>query len=189
MRKYMYDNKLPFAIKYIPESLCWTEVPATNEVLIRQRVRWARGLIQTLNLHKNMFFNKKYGKTAFLILPYFFAFEFMVPILELIGVIILILCFLFVDVNYEFFFYLTFLVYMFYLTITIISIVLDEILYKNYANVKELLILLVMAIIEPFVYHPVNVYASLKGYWHFFRQKEQAWGNMQRQGFNTVKKK
>jgi len=189
MRKYMYDNKLPFAIKYIPESLCWTEVPATNEVLIRQRVRWARGLIQTLNLHKNMFFNKKYGKTAFLILPYFFAFEFMVPILELIGVIIIILCFLFVDVNYEFFFYLTFLVYMFYLTITIISIVLDEILYKNYANVKELLILLVMAIIEPFVYHPVNVYASLKGYWHFFRQKEQAWGNMQRQGFNTVKKK
>ncbi|WP_026705507.1 glycosyltransferase family 2 protein [Flavobacterium soli] len=188
MRKHMHENQLEFAIKYIPESLCWTEVPATKEVLIRQRVRWARGLIQTLYLHKNMFFKKKYGKTAFLILPYFFAFEFMVPILELIGVIVIIACFFFLDFNYEFFLYLTLLVYLFYLTITIISIFLDELLYKNYANLKELLILIFMAIIEPFVYHPVNVYASLKGYWHFFRQKEQSWGNMQRQGFNTIKK-
>jgi cellulose synthase/poly-beta-1,6-N-acetylglucosamine synthase-like glycosyltransferase len=188
MRKHMYDNKIPFSIKYIPESLCWTEVPATREVLIRQRVRWARGLIQTLYLHKNMFFNKKYEKTAFLILPYFFAFEFMVPILEFIGVVVIIICLFFLDINYTMFFYLTFLVYMFYLIITIISIFLDELLYKNYANLKELLILICMAIIEPFVYHPVNVYASLKGYLHFFRQKEQSWGNMQRQGFNKVQK-
>lgn len=189
MRKHMYENNLSFAIKYIPESLCWTEVPATKEVLIRQRVRWARGLIQTLYLHKNLFFNKKYGKTAFLILPYFFAFEFMVPILELLGVIVIILCVCFLDINYEMFFYLTFAVYMFYLIITIISIFLDELLYKNYANLKEILILILMAIIEPIVYHPVNVYASLKGYMHFFRQKEQSWGNMQRQGFNTPIKK
>ena len=189
MRKYMYDNNLQFAIKYIPESLCWTEVPATREILIRQRVRWARGLIQTLYLHKNLFFNRKYGKTAFLILPYFFAFEFMVPILELLGIIVILLCVFFWGINYEMFFYLTFAVYMFYLIITIISIFLDELLYKNYANLKEILILILMAIIEPFVYHPVNVYASLKGYLHFFRQKEQSWGNMQRQGFNTPIKK
>ena len=74
MRKYMYDNKLPFLIKYIPESLCWTEVPDTKEVLIRQRTRWARGLIQTLYLHRKMFFNPKYGKTGFLILPFFLIF-------------------------------------------------------------------------------------------------------------------
>lgn len=188
MRKHMYDNNLNFSIKYIPESLCWTEVPASREVLIRQRVRWARGLIQTLFLHKNIFFNPKYGKTAFLILPYFFFFEFLVPILELIGIIVLIASFIFLDVNYVFFLYLTLMVYLFYLIITIVSIFVDDLLYKNYANLKELLILILMAMIEPIVYHPVNVYASLKGYWHFFRQKEQSWGNMQRQGFNTIKK-
>jgi len=189
MRKHMYDNGLSFAIKYIPESLCWTEVPATREVLIRQRVRWARGLIQTLYLHRNLFFKKKYGKLAFMILPYFFAFEFLVPILELLGVIVIILCIFFLDINFEMFFYLTFAVYMFYLTITIISIFLDDLLYKNYANLKEIMILIFMAMIEPIVYHPVNVYASLKGYMHFFRQKEQLWGNMQRQGFNVPIKK
>jgi hypothetical protein len=42
-----------------------------------------------------------------------------------------------------------------------------------------------MAIIEPFVYHPFNVFASLKGYWNFYRQKEQKWGVMVRKGFQT----
>ena len=188
MRKYMYDNKLPFSIQYIPESLCWTEVPATREVLIRQRVRWARGLVQTFNLHKNIFFNPKYGKTGFLIFPYFFFFEFLIPILELIGVIILILGFFILKVNYNNFLYLSLMVYLFYLILTFISILLDDIIYKNYANTKEIIALVLMAIIEPFFYHPVNVYASLKGYYHFFRQKEQSWGNMQRQGFTTAKK-
>jgi cellulose synthase/poly-beta-1,6-N-acetylglucosamine synthase-like glycosyltransferase len=188
MRKYMYEKKLDFTVKYIPESLCWTEVPATREVLIRQRVRWARGLIQTLSLHKDVFFNPKYGRTAFLIFPYFFAFEFLVPILELIGIIVLIASFIFLNINYEAFLYLTLSVYFFYLNITIISILLDDILYKHYTNMKEIFILILIAIIEPICYHPVNVYASLKGYYHFFRQKEQAWGNMQRQGFNIEKK-
>jgi cellulose synthase/poly-beta-1,6-N-acetylglucosamine synthase-like glycosyltransferase len=188
MRKYMYDNKLPFSIQYIPESLCWTEVPATREVLIRQRVRWARGLIQTLYLHKKIFFNPKYSKTGFLIFPYFFLFEFMIPILEFIGIIVLIIVFCTLDVNYTNFIYLSFMVYLFYLIITFISIFLDDLIYKNYANTKEIIALIAMAIIEPFCYHPVNVYASLKGYYHFFRKKEQSWGNMQRQGFNTVPK-
>ena len=185
MRKYMYDNKLDFSVKYIPESLCWTEVPGNREILIRQRVRWARGLIQTLNLHKDMFFNPKYGRTGFLIFPYFFAFEFLVPILEAIGFITLIISLFYLNINYESFLYLTIAVYLFYLNLTIISILLDEILYKHYSSVKEILILIMTAIIEPIFYHPINVYASLKGYYHFFRQKEQAWGNMQRQGFNT----
>lgn len=188
MRKYMYEKKLDFSVKYIPESLCWTEVPGTKEILIRQRVRWARGLVQTLNLHKDIFFNPKYGRTAFLIFPYFFAFEFLVPILEVIGIIVLIVSFLFLSINYEIFLYVTLAVYLFYLNLTIISILLDDILYKHYTSVKEILILILTAIIEPIFYHPVNVYASIKGYYHFFRQKEQAWGNMQRQGFNVEKK-
>jgi hypothetical protein len=46
-----------------------------------------------------------------------------------------------------------------------------------------------MAAIEPFVYHPITVYASLKGYWLFFRKKEQNWGVMVRKGYATPTKK
>jgi len=188
MRKYMHLKKIPFAIKYIPESLCWTEVPATKEVLIRQRVRWARGLIQTLYLHKTIFLNPKYKITGLLIFPYFFFFEFLIPILELIGVIILVLGLFILNINYVYFLYLSLTVYLFYLIITFISILLDDVIYKNYSNSKEIIALIGMAMIEPFCYHPITVYASLKGYYHFFTQKEQIWGNMQRQGFSKPEK-
>lgn len=188
MRKYMHETHQKFKILYIPESLCWTEVPATKEVLIRQRVRWSRGLIQTLNLHKNMLFRPKYGKTGFLILPYFFLFEFLVPILELLGIISLVVAYFFLDFNIGYFFKVTGIVYLFYLLVTFLSVLWDEWFYGHYASWKELMNLIIKAVIEPIVYHPFSLYASIKGYVHFFTNKEAKWGNMQRQGFLTNKK-
>lgn len=189
MRKYMHDTNEKFLIQYIPESLCWTEVPGTKKVFLRQRIRWARGLIQTLYLHRKMFLNPKYGRTAFVVLPFFFSFEFLVPIIEFLGVITLVVSLVFGLVDFQYLLIVSTIVYLFYLSITIISILIDEILYKSYANYKELLILVGMAIIEPLVYHPVNVYASLKGYWYFFSQKEQKWGVMVRKGYEKPVKK
>ncbi|GHB50393.1 glycosyltransferase family 2 protein [Mongoliitalea lutea] len=189
MRKYMCDNQMPFEITYIPESLCWTEVPATREVLIRQRVRWARGLIQTLYLHRDMLFRPKYGRTAFLILPYFWLYEFLVPILEVLGLTALILSFFLIDVNTAYFIKATGVVYLFYLTVTLLSVLWDELFYGHYSRKREVFQLVWKAVLEPIAYHPFNVYASMKGYYHFLTNKEQKWGNMQRQGFTTAKKK
>ncbi|HEX9600356.1 MAG TPA: glycosyltransferase family 2 protein, partial [Mariniflexile sp.] len=89
MRKVMYDKKEKFKISYIPESLCWTEVPPNLKILMRQRIRWARGLIQTMVIHKKMFFNPKYGRTSWFALPYFFLFEFLAPIIEAFGMLLI----------------------------------------------------------------------------------------------------
>ena len=50
-------------------------------------------------------------------------------------------------------------------------------------------ILIAMVFIEPIVFHPMTVYASLKGYWHFLIKKEQKWGVQSRQGFDNSEKK
>lgn len=188
IRKLMHQKKEPFLIKYIPESLCWTEVPSTMEIFMRQRVRWARGLIQTLYLHRKMIFNPKYKKTGLLAMPHYLFFEFMVPIIELTGVIVLLLDIFFFGLNYDFLLIVSLFIYLFYTCITLISIYLDQKIHKQYANIKEIITLIAMVFIEPFVYHPINIYASLKGYWHFLINKEKKWGVMTRQGFNTVKK-
>jgi len=39
MSKYMLETKQEYAIRYIPQSLCWTEGPSTLKVLKRQRIR------------------------------------------------------------------------------------------------------------------------------------------------------
>ena len=187
MRKLMHERKEDFLIKYIPESLCWTEVPSDKTVFLRQRVRWARGLVQTLYLHKKMFLNPKYGKTGLITMPHYFLFEFFVPILEVLGLIILALDIIFFSVNYEFLLIVSVFVYFFYTTITLISIYLDQLLYKQYASIRELSTLILMVFLEPFLYHPINVYASLKGYIHFLTNKEKKWGTMTRQGFINAK--
>jgi cellulose synthase/poly-beta-1,6-N-acetylglucosamine synthase-like glycosyltransferase len=185
MRKLMHDKKEKFLIIYIPESLCWTEVPGSLTVFLRQRVRWARGLVQTLYLHKSIFLNPRYGITGLIIFPYYVFFEFAVPILEIIGLIVLIIDILFFDINYNFLLIASSFVYLFYITITLVSIFLDQVIYKHYSGIKEVIILIIMVFIEPFVFHPLNVFASLKGYWHFLKQKEQSWGVMTRKGFNN----
>jgi cellulose synthase/poly-beta-1,6-N-acetylglucosamine synthase-like glycosyltransferase len=184
MRKLMHQKKEKFLIIYIPESLCWTEVPASMKIFLRQRVRWARGLVQTLYLHKSMIFNPKYGLTGLVILPYYVFFEFAVPVLEFLGLTVLIIDLLFFDINYNFLFIASTFVYLFYITITLISVFLDQLIYKHYTGIKEVVILIAMIFIEPVVFHPINVFASIKGYWNFFRQKEQSWGVQVRQGFN-----
>lgn len=184
MRKLMHQKKEEFLIIYIPESLCWTEVPDSMAVFLRQRVRWARGLIQTLYLHKKVFLNPKYGITGLIVFPFYLFFEFAVPLLEILGLTVLTLDLLFFDINYNFLLTASFFVYLFYISITLMSIFLDQLIYKHYTGIKEIVILIAMVFIEPFVFHPLTVYASLKGYWHFLWQKEQKWGVMTRQGFN-----
>ncbi|WP_376883483.1 glycosyltransferase family 2 protein [Belliella marina] len=189
MRKHMHDIKEDFRILYIPETLCWTEVPSTKDVLMKQRVRWARGLIQTLALHRKMFFNPKYGNTGFVAMPYFFFFEFLVPILEVFGLLIIVLGYLFLGLDLALFLKLMTGIYLFYFSITIGSVLLDEWFNKYYRSRRDLVKLIAKGLIEPFVYHPFCVYAAIKGYAHYFLKKEQKWGNMQRTGFRTSKKK
>lgn len=185
MRKLMHEQKEEFSIRYIAESLCWTEVPSTAKILIRQRARWSRGLVQTLKIHKNIFFNPKYGISGMLVFPYFVFFEFLVPILELLGIILIIFSLIFLDTNLDFLLYSTIAIFLFFQSITLISILIDEFLFKNYNNLKEILILILISIVEPILYHPINTFAYLKGYWLFIRKKELKWGDMTRKGFTT----
>ena len=186
MRKLMHEKKIDFEIKYIPESLCWTEVPSDSEVFLRQRVRWARGLIQTLYLHRNLFFNPKYKNTGLVVFPYYVFCEFVVPILEVIGLVFIFLDIYFFGINIPFLVIISIAVYCFYILITLSSIFLDQMIHKQYSNLKEVAKLIVMVFIEPFVYHPLNIYASIKGYIHFIMQKEKKWGVMSRKGFKTA---
>lgn len=186
MRKYMHEKKEDFRIVYLPESLCWTEGPSDRTIFLRQRVRWARGLIQSINMHRDMMLNPAYGITGMVVLPYFLLFEFAVPILEVIGLIVFIVDVMFFGVNYPFLITISVAVYFFYAFVTLVSVYMDQLIYKQYSNVKDMFTLIAMVFLEPILYHPINVYASLKGYYQFFTKKEKKWGEMTRQGFNKT---
>ncbi|NQD71142.1 glycosyltransferase family 2 protein [Sphingobacterium shayense] len=187
MCKYACENDLKYSVKYIPKTLCWTEGPDSLRTFARQRVRWARGLSQIMRLHRDVLFNAKYKRLGLLVMPYNLLFELLAPVMELLGLIFIIFMYSVGLINMEMALLVLVMVYSFSVFMTTYSILLDHMIYKYYDSWGEVFKLCLMAWIEPFFYHPIIVYCSLKGYWQEIRGKKHAWGAMPRKG--TAKKK
>jgi poly-beta-1,6-N-acetyl-D-glucosamine synthase len=83
-------HRAGYQVKFAPKAFVMAEVPSTIKGLWKQRVRWARGLLQTIRLHRDMFFNLRYG-TLGLYLPINFFNMIVVPFLQLLVFILLII--------------------------------------------------------------------------------------------------
>lgn len=59
-------------------------------ILVNQRDRWHRGLIDILNFHKKMILNRKYKKVGMISLPYFLMFEVIGPLIEFQGYVLVL---------------------------------------------------------------------------------------------------
>jgi cellulose synthase/poly-beta-1,6-N-acetylglucosamine synthase-like glycosyltransferase len=184
MRRYMEEQKLPYKVAYIPDPLCWTEAPANFKILGRQRNRWTRGTIETLKLHRVMFFNRKYRVLGLLSYPYWFFFEFLAPVIEFLGFVFFVLVAILGMVDWSFFFALFAFVYSFGVMYSVFAILIEVLTYNQYKKRKEILRLIGIALIEPFIFHPFVVWSAIRGNIDLIRKKK-SWGEMSRQGFGA----
>lgn len=184
MRRYMAERKLKYRVNYIPDPLCWTEVPTSLKVLGRQRNRWTRGTIETLFLHKRLFFNPRYKNMGLLGYPYWFFFEWLAPIFEFFGILYFILIALLGAPNWNFFFFLLIFIYSFAVSLSTAAILFEEKTFHRYEKKRGILLLLLNVIIEPFIYHPLVLWWGIKGNFDFFIMKKTGWGKMVRKGFS-----
>ena len=186
MRRYMEEAGLPYEVAYIPDPLCWTEAPATFKILGRQRNRWTRGTVETLRLHRQMFFNRKYGLLGMVSYPYWFFFEFMAPLIEFIGFLGFCAFAVLGLMDWPFFFALLLFIYSFAAVFSVFAILMEVMTYNQYKKRREIVSLVLTALIEPLFFHPFVVWAAVKGNIDLLRKKK-SWGEMSRQGFATKK--
>lgn len=182
MRRYMYENDLKNRVVYIPDPLCWTEVPEKLKILSRQRNRWTRGTIETLKKHKSLLFNPKYGNLGMLGMPFLFIFEFMAPYIEAFGITYVILIIFMGNLNWPFFIFLLAFTYLFAVVFSAWSIFFEESSFARYRKNSDIVKLVLISLIEPIIFHPLNVFFSLKGNYDYF-VGVKSWGKMERKGF------
>jgi hypothetical protein len=103
--------------------------------------------------------------------------------MEAIGFLVLLINIIFFDMQFEGLLLVTLAIYLFYTSITLLSVLADQIFFKHYASLKEMFSLVATVFLEPILYHPLNVFASINGYYHFFINKKKKWGVMTRKGF------
>lgn len=187
MCSYMLDNKLKYAIRYIPTSQCWTEGPPNMKVFSRQRTRWGRGLAEIMTIHRKVIFNPRYKQLGLVVLPYNLFFEFLAPIIEFTGILYYIYLIITAQINWDYAIVLLIFVYLYSVMITTMALWWDQITYRYYKTWREVVGLGMMAFIEPLIYHPLIVWFALKGYYNFITGRKHTWGNMQRQGFGKKK--
>ena len=182
IRRYMVENDFDYDVVYIPDPLCWTEVPSTVKVLARQRSRWTRGTMETLIKHRKLFFNRKYGKLGLLGYPYWLAFEYLAPIVEFLGICWFTYLVITSSLNWPFFLLLFGFVYFFAVSLSIWAVLFEEITFHKYEKRRDVMRLVGIAFLEPLFYHPIVMLMTIKGNIDklFNRNK---WGKMERKGF------
>ena len=182
MRRYMIENNLKYSVSYVPDPICWTEAPESISIFKRQRSRWTRGTMETLWTHKKMFFNPKYRVLGIISLPYWTFFEYLAPLLELLGILLTFYLIIEELISWPIFLLVISMTYSFAVMVSCLALLTEEYTYSQYSRIKDLEMLFVAALIEPFYFHPLTVYAALVGNWEKLRGKN-GWGEMKRSGF------
>lgn len=183
MVAYCCESKRPYRIIQIPYTCCWTEGPGNLKVLSRQRVRWGRGLIQTFYNHRRIVGNRKYSRLGKITLPYLFIFEFLAPVIEFFGFFTFIFLAVIGAINWGNALIMFLAIYTFCVLLSMVVISFDYTIGGSYKTVKSYLWILLAAMAEPFIYHPMVVFFSIRGYWNYLIGKKAVWGEMTRKGF------
>lgn len=187
LRRYMHDvEHKKYRVAFIPDPICWTEVPETVKVLARQRNRWARGGVSTIIKHRIMFMNPKYGLIGMVSLPYWILFEWLAPIIQFSGVVYFIVITSLGYLNVNIFISLLIFVLAFAGMYSALAIFLEAYTYNKYSDKRYLLHAFVYATFEIIFYQPFNMLLSICGNCdYFFKKNNKNWGEMTRTGFNS----
>lgn len=186
--KQTFSRKKGEQVILIPEPLCWTQVPQNLSNLRRQRLRWQRGLIETVLGNMRMLFNPKYKGFGFTAMPYLFFFELMGPIIELFAYVLVgtgLFCgYLQTDTVLEILaFGITYT-----LLITFLAVEIEEHFFARHKNRKKKSVLKLMAysLIDILLYRQLNWIWRLQASFQYAMKQKQGWGINQRSDVELI---
>lgn len=173
-------NRLPYRLDFVADPVCWTEAPETFEVLKKQRVRWQRGLFDCLWENRRLLFHPRAGGVGWLSFPFLLFLEGISPVIEVIGLVFFIACLFLGLVNAEG--ALAFLLLSFGtgFLLSVASILLEETAFQTYPRKKDLLVMILGALVENFGFRQLMSVWRLEGTVKWILRTESSWGTMTR---------
>ncbi len=185
LHRYMLDHGRDYRISYVPDPVCWTEVPGDWTTLARQRARWQKGMLNTLWPNRDMLFRPRYGRIGAIALPNLWLYELLAPVIELIGLASIVTAALLGVLSYAFFVKFLLFGFFFATMISIGAVMLEEITYRRYNDWREVAKLILTCFLEHCPYRQMHLYWRLQGLWQYMRG-DLAWGKMKRVGFQPA---
>jgi cellulose synthase/poly-beta-1,6-N-acetylglucosamine synthase-like glycosyltransferase len=172
----------PCRITFFPDPICWTEAPSSLRVLVRQRDRWQRGLIEMLWRHRVTFANARYGRIGLLAVPYYVIFEMIGPVIEALGYVVVALTAALGLLSPPVTALILGLAVSYGLVLSFGAVLLEERAFRRYPGGRDLARLLMVAVLENLGYRQLMVLVRARAWWTLLRGRG-GWGEMTRTGF------
>ena len=185
LHRHLLERGVPYRIQFVPDPVCWTEVPSDLQSLGRQRARWQKGLVDVLLKNRDMLFRRRYGRIGWIALPYLWLFELFAPVIELGGIVTILLAAFLGVLDAKFCIEFLIYGYVFATMISIGSVLQEEVTYKRYNDWQDVLRLVTYCFLEHFPYRQLHMFWRVQGLWQFARG-DLAWKPLKRRGLESV---
>ncbi len=185
LHRHLLEKGVDYRIHFVPDPMCWTEVPSDLQSLGRQRARWQKGLLDVLWPNRDMLFRPRYGRIGCFALPYLWLFELFAPVVEIMGIITIILAACLGVLSREFFLQFLIFGYAFATVISIGSVLQEEITYKRYNDWQDVARLVSYCFFEHFPYRQLHMIWRLQGLWQYLRG-DVVWKPLKRKGLASA---
>jgi hypothetical protein len=131
-----------------------------------------------------MLLNPRYGKAGMLAFPYFFFLEMIGPVIEMLGYISFAITVAAGRADWWFVSAFLAMAIVFGGVLSLAAVALEELSFRRYPRLSDLLQLFGLAAIENLGYRQLNTWWRVKGTWSALR-KVESWGRMTRKGFQS----
>ncbi len=176
------DHRLAF----LPDPVCWTEVPRDTKELGKQRRRWSMGLAQTLWIHRRMLFNPRYGRIGMIGLPYYLVFELLGALVEFVGIWAIIGGYALGLINTDMAILFALVALLYTIVLSAGTILIEEFAFRRYSSWRDLLLVFVSAVVETIGYRQLYAWWRVQGLFAALRGSDPGWEKPERDGFNSA---
>lgn len=176
------QRAIPYRIVYVPNPVCWTEVPESLRVLKNQRTRWQRGLAESLTKNIGLLFCARGGWAGWVAFPFNVVFEWLGPIFELSGYAFMILGFWYGAVSGHVFLAFSLVAIMLGVLQSTSALLLEEMSFHLYPEPRQVYALFLISVIENFGYRQLVLLWRMQGLLQWVFGFRPNWGKMTRSG-------
>lgn len=169
IHRVMRKKKKAYRIVFLPDPVAWTEVPEDLRTLMNQRIRWQRGLSESLFGNTGLMFSRNGGIPGWLAFPFMMIFEWLGPFIEVTSYVLMSIFYWLGYISWPVFMVFLFATIGLGLLVSTSSLLLEEMSFHLYERPRQMLSLIVATVLENFGFRQINSLWRLMGllYWLF----------------------
>ena len=182
MHRLFRERNKPYAIHFIADPICWTEAPESMKTLKSQRIRWQRGLAESLFAHRSLCFSRNGGAPGWIAFPFMTIFEWWGPLLEVAGYALMIYLVLVGHISLDVFLIFMAMAFTLGFMMSLSALLLEELTFHLYPRVSQVGRLVLAALLENFGFRQIVSVWRLIGLMKWMFGTKATWGDMKRSG-------